>query len=241
MCLRCRDDHAYSLKHNNCRDQPLKARQYREYATGQGIPMTLFHMSYALLWGLALVLVLASVILLYLLAQLEARIGRATTAGYGINLIGSELSIALAKDALSGVVPDTRAFRNKLHVVLALTPGCGTCRRLINELKAEPHREIAGIPLMLLCMGGFEQCKAAVADLRLTTVCVLDVRDDATADLWLAGFPAALVVDEAGIVIDVRHPLTIKGVVAAVENSKVSRRYRASHHGDAVPGGAPGS
>lgn len=182
----------------------------------RGRAVTLFQASYVLLWVLALVLALASVVLLYLLAQLQTRAGHADT-GYGIKLIGRPIPGTSEKDALSGVPMDTRPFDHERHIALVLSPDCSTCRSLMSELKANQSGDIAELPLWLLCMGDFERCQGAVADLRSFPVLVQDVRDEETIDLRLAGFPAALVLDETGTIVDVQHPLSIKDIVTVVE------------------------
>jgi hypothetical protein len=70
-----------------------------------------------------------------------------------------------------------------------------------------------------------------VAGIDSVPVYLHDVRDDSSADLWLAGFPAALIVDESGIVADIRHPLNVKGLISAVENATLTDRYQASKSG----------
>jgi hypothetical protein len=66
-------------------------------------------------------------------------------------------------------------------------------------------------------------------------VYVLDTRDDSTMDLWLVGFPAALVVDESGVILDVRHPLSVKGVIAALNGASAIERYPMSRQEVAAP------
>lgn len=166
--------------------------------------MTIFHLSYLLLWALALVLALASVVLLYLLAQLQTRSDR-SWVGYEARFLGRELTFSSAKDLRSGQEPASRPFRSRTHVVLILSPNCGSCSSLISELKSEPQNEIGGVPLLLLCTGEFERCKAAVTGVHLAQVLALNGRDDATKSILLLGSPTAVVVNEAGIVVDIRH------------------------------------
>ncbi len=191
--------------------------------------MTLFQVSYLLLWTLAIALVPISAVLLYLLAQLEDQFKREGT-GYGNNLIGRKLPTFSAKDPSSGAVRDIHQFPNRIHVILALSPDCTTCRSLMKELSSTASSDLARIRLFVLCMGDLERCKAAVADVRSVPVLVHDEKGDSTSDLWFVGFPAALVIDESGVVVDVRHPLSVKGVIAAVENATVSGRYLTPTH-----------
>jgi hypothetical protein len=183
--------------------------------------MNLFQFSYVLLWLLALVLALASVVLLYLLAQLQARVAR-TGTGYGAKFIGRQLPFSSAKDVHTSVTTRVPVFDHRPHVVLLLSPNCGTCRSLLDEITAATDGDVAGLPLLLLCMGSFDACKSAVAKIHSVPVLVLDVRNDETSDLWLAGFPAAFILDDTGVVIDVRHPLSLQGVMAAIGDAKWS-------------------
>ena len=195
--------------------------------------MTVFQLSYAMLWALALVLGLASVVLLYLLAQLQARAGQAS-AGYGVNLIGRPIP-GKAKDGFSGVSIDVRPFEHQSNIALVLSPDCSTCRNLMSELKANQSGDIAELPLWILCMGDFDRCQAAVSGLRFFPVLVQDVRDQEAIDLLRVGFPAAIVVNQAGIIIDVHHRMSINGIVAALKTLRQRDRTRALRNEESAP------
>jgi hypothetical protein len=199
--------------------------------------VTLFQLSYLLLWVLAIVLVPISVILVYLLAQLGTQSKR-DGSGYGNNLIGRQLPEFLAVDAASGFKSSIHIFPGQIHVVLALSSGCTSCKSLMQELSSASSHDVAEIRMLVLCMGDLETCGAAVAGIDSVPVYLHDVRDDSSADLWLAGFPAALVVDESGFVADIRHPLTVKGVIAAVRNATVRDRYQTPKPEGAATAGA---
>lgn len=186
--------------------------------------MTLFQVSYLLLWALAIVLIPVSIVLLYLLAQLESQFKREGT-GHGNNLIGRKLPGFQVTNVRTGKVENGIGYPGQVHVVLALSDGCNTCRSLMRELAATPSADLKYIRLLVLCMGELEGCKKAVSDIHAVPTYVHDARVEATADLWMAGFPAALVVDASGIVVDVRHPLALKGVRSAVRNATLSERF----------------
>lgn len=61
--------------------------------------MTLFELSYLLLWTLAIVLIPICVVLVYLLAELREQFNREGT-GYGNNLIGRKFPAFSAIDAM---------------------------------------------------------------------------------------------------------------------------------------------
>lgn len=196
--------------------------------------MTLFQFSYLLLWALAIVLVPVAVILVYLLAQLES-LHRREGSGYGNNLIGRKFPAFSAIDAVTGEMRPVAEFSGQTYVVLLVSPGCNTCRSLIAELTAMTSRKLAQTRVLVLCMGDQGRCTDELRDIRTVPVFAHGEKIEATADLWLAGFPAALVVDDSGMVVDVRHPLSIKGVVSAIENATVSDRYRKSRVQDVAP------
>jgi hypothetical protein len=186
--------------------------------------MTLFQLSYLLLWVLAILLVPVAVILLYLLAQLE-RLHRREGVGYGNNLIGRKFPAFSAVAASTGSVRPIDDYKDQLHVVLAVSSDCNTCRGLMAELASMTRHELSTVRLILLCMGDSGRCQEAVAEIGAVPVYIYDNREDATEDLRFAGFPAALVVDESGMVVDVRHPLSIKAAVASIENATLSDRF----------------
>jgi hypothetical protein len=105
---------------------------------------------------------------------------------------------------------------------------------MMQELAATTSTDFSETRLLVLCIGDLERCKDAVSDIHSVPVYVHDARVESTAELWLAGFPAALIVDEAGFVVDVRHPLSLKGVFAAVKNATLNDRFRKGRKG--VPG-----
>jgi hypothetical protein len=59
-------------------------------------------------------------------------------------------------------------------------------------------------------------------------VFVYDSTNDPTSDLRLAGFPAALIIDESDVIVDVRHPLTVSGL-QSVTRRIAKGRDRRSH------------
>jgi hypothetical protein len=184
--------------------------------------MTVFELSYALLWVLALVLVVATVLLLYLLAQLQEQFGR-ESSGFGNNLIGRKLPAFQPIDASTGVVRRLDEFGGHEHVILMLTPHCSACKSLAAELKNTSEGKLASLRLLMLCMGGDADCRSVSREIRSVPVLLWDANDDATSELWYVGFPAALIVDGDGLVVDVRHPLSIGGLASAVANSRRER------------------
>lgn len=190
--------------------------------------MTLFQVSYLLLWIFAILLVPISIVLVYLLAQLETLFKR-EGLGHGNNLIDRKLPTFDVIDVSSGVVHRfDDVVRGQWHIILAVSAGCGSCASLLKELSSSPIGDIFEIRPLVLCMGELDQCRSAVADLRSVPAYVLNVRDDSTIDLWMAGFPAVLIMDETGLVADVRHPLSIRGLVAAAETAVVNSGHAKS-------------
>jgi hypothetical protein len=183
--------------------------------------MTLFHLSYLLLWLLAILLIPVSFVLVYLLAQLESQFRR-EGLGHGNNLIGRRLPTFGGIEAATGAAQRIdEVVRGQRYIILAVSAGCGSCASLIKELSSAQIGGISDIRILVLCMGEQGQCRSAMADLRSIPVYLLDARDDSTVDLWMVGFPAALFLDEFSIVADVRHPLTIRGLITAAENATI--------------------
>ena len=207
--------------------------------------MTLFQLSYLLLWVLALVLALASVVLLYLLARFQERVAR-TGTGYGAKFIGRELPFSFAKDAHSGTATRVQAFEHRPHVVLLLSPDCGSCRSLLSELAAATEQHLADLPLSLVCVGSLDACQAAIAKIHSVAILLQDVRNGDPSDLRFVGFPAAFMLDDTGVVTDVRHPWSLQGVMAAVDDAVRSGGAhndveRARQRADALAVGAGGT
>lgn len=179
---------------------------------------TLFQLSYALLWMLALTLIPISIVLLYLLAQLQAR------GGHSLHdeskLIRQKMPDLSAQELPSGAVRPINELRGQLRVVLVLSPDCASCLRLIEEIRSVSPSDVASIPLLLLCKGQFERCRAVIADIQRVPALALDWRDAEAAGLRLAGVPAAIFVDHAGTVIDVRHPTSFREVITAIESAR---------------------
>jgi hypothetical protein len=194
---------------------------------------TLFQLSYALLWILALVLVPVCVVLLYLLARLQATPRYAFPAG--AQLIGKKMPVFSAKDPRTGAPREVEAFRGQIHAILALSPDCGSCLRLMNELKSHPIGDLTQARILLLCMGSLERCQAPIADIHSVPVLVLDVMDDKTEQLWLTGLPAVLIVNEAGVIVDVKHASTLHGVLTAIEDAVKSANPSSEHDRVADP------
>jgi len=179
---------------------------------------TLFQLSYALLWILALVLIPISIVLLYLLAQLQPR--SRLLLHDETKMIGRKMPALSASELSSGVVRQISEFRGLLHVVLVLSPDCGPCLRLMEEIKSTSRGDPTQFSLLLLCKGQFERCRAVVGDIQGFPVLAFDATGAETAGLWLAGVPATIIVDDAGTVVDVRHPASFGDVIAAVESTR---------------------
>jgi hypothetical protein len=180
--------------------------------------LTLFQLSYLLLWILAVALVVVAIVLLYLLAQLHSQLRLAPPRR--VNLVGLKFPAFSAKHPMSGETSDNRVFKGQLHAILAVSPNCGSCFRLINELKACCESDLAQVPILLLCLGSLERCRLAVDGIHSIQVLVLDVKDGEAKDLWLIGFPATVIVNEAGHIVDVSHPSTFRGVVSAIQDAR---------------------
>lgn len=201
--------------------------------------MTLFQLSYLLLWVLAVFQTAVSVIAVYLLAQLRVQIMR-EGVGQGNNLIERPMPVFPVTDIASGLVQQSGWYTGQTHVVLAVSAGCGSCRGLLQELSSRSAADLSEIHLLVLCMGDAELCKEEAKGIQAVPVYVHEVKVESSADLWRVGFPAALVVDEEGVVVDVRHPLSIKGLLAAVRNATWRDRdaiRRTGDHSAAVSGG----
>lgn len=103
--------------------------------------MTLFQLSYLLLWVLALLLIPVSVILLYLLAQLGVQIKR-EGVGQGNNLIQRAMPAFPVTDLATGLIQSSGWYPGRTHVVLAVSAGCNSCRSLLQELSSKTAAEL---------------------------------------------------------------------------------------------------
>jgi hypothetical protein len=177
--------------------------------------MTTFMLSYLLLWLLAILLVVATAVILYLSAQLEAK-SALVTQGATLSLskaVGSKAPKFAGYHVATGEAWGIETFRDHAHVVLAISPRCQACARLVRELTAIPKKELEGVRLVLLCTGDFEMCSAAVSKVHSVTAIVRDASDMANSYSWLSAVPAALIVDERGVVLDAEHPTSIRAVL----------------------------
>lgn len=181
--------------------------------------MTLFQLSYLALWILALVLVPVSVALLFMLGQLREQAG----PGYRHHLLGRKMPAFSAKDS-SGTERRIDEFLDKSRVVLVVSSGCDSCRKLLDDLALRPEEDLEAIGLILVCVGDFRSCSRALSGIHAIAALSLDPRDknDETIDIILAGYPAALLLSDAGVIVDVRHPLSSKGLLAALERVEAS-------------------
>lgn len=182
--------------------------------------MTLFQLSYALLWGLAILLVLASVVLLYLLANLKAQAGRAAgTSVGGHALVGHSIADLRCKEMHSGkpgLLGDHLGDRN---VVICLSVSCGVCRGFLNDLLQRPSG--GEVTFVALCMGELKYCKSLVSSVssgssRAGPVPLVVYDNNERREILTIGTPAALLVNKAGMVIDVLHPSSMEALIKTI-------------------------
>jgi hypothetical protein len=193
--------------------------------------MTAYHLSYALLWLLAILLLPTCAVLLYVLTQLKEQFSR-EAAGFGNNLINRKLELLPTKDAVTGVARDFDTFPGETHIILVASPGCASCKSILAELASTTRGSLSDLRIAILCMGNFERCRAALADIQSVPTLVVDVNNDITSDLWFIGTPATIVVDREGIVADVRHPLTMKGIRAVFNEAREGDAHHQARAGE---------
>ncbi len=179
--------------------------------------MTLFHLSYAGLWFVALIL---AVLVTVMVSQFSALLRLAETydnqgilAGARQLTSGAALRSFGGRDIRSGAIRTSDEWLGAPFVVVALSPTCGACKTFVSELLSTGD-VIAGKESVIgICVGDKSACEtssfAAVRSIPVLTVAEADV-----PEMVVTGLPLAIAVRADGIVTDVRHPTAVSEVAA---------------------------
>lgn len=190
--------------------------------------MSMYQLSYGLLWTLAIALMPVCFALYRLMKKLKFQVLLQTARGVnGRALLGQSLANLLCREVPSGQGRLLSHYLKEKNILLVISPHCNTCNVMLEDIRSYTPEKRGELNFITLCMARFNSCHEKDREAPSSDVAAIPFlsvskdmmqRDD--NDLWDVGFPAILFLDNSGVIVDVRHPVSIRALMTSLKRER---------------------